>query len=58
MRVCSIFSDVGKFCVAHDLGQLKRDARGDVRNLNFRVTSRICCLDKQKMTFVEGRYAT
>ena len=29
-RVCSIFSGAGKFCLAHGLRQLTRDAKNDV----------------------------
>ena len=31
-----LFSDAGKFCLAHGLGQLTRDVKSDVRTLNFR----------------------
>ena len=34
--MCSIFSGAGKFCLAHELGQLTRDVKSDVRILNFR----------------------
>ena len=32
-RVCSFFSEAGKFCLAHGLRQPKRDVKSDVRTL-------------------------
>ena len=30
-----MFSGAGKFCLAHELRQLTRDVKSDVRTLNF-----------------------
>ena len=35
-RLCSIFSDAGKFCLSQGLRQLTRDVKSDVRTLSFR----------------------
>ena len=36
MRVYSIFSGAGKFCLTHELGQLTLDVKSYVRTENFR----------------------
>ena len=35
-RMCSIFNGTGKFCLAHELRQLTRHVKSDVRKLNFK----------------------
>ena len=39
-RVCSIFNDAGKFCLAHGLRQLTRDTKSDVSCLQTLRTRR------------------
>ena len=39
-KVCSIFTDPGKFCLTHELRQLTRDTKSDVSCLQTLITRR------------------
>ena len=54
-----LFNAAGKFCLALALGQITRNVKSHVRNLNFR--SNVICpppLKKHPTMFGKGRYAT
>ena len=55
IRVCSIFSGAGKFCLARGLRQLTRDNKSDVSCLQMFFTHR---KEKRRMTFGVGRHTT
>ena len=60
-RICSIFSDAGKFCIAHGLRQLTHNVKSDFRTLNFlisEVTSLLHHHETHQMTFRKGCCAT
>ena len=57
-RIYSILSGAGKICPAHGLGQLTRDVKSDVRNLNFRSDVIFAPPRKTPNDVRKSRYAT
>ena len=55
IKVCSIFSVAGKFCLAHGQTQLTRDTKSDVSCLQTFFTRRN---EECRMKFVAGHHTT
>ena len=56
--MCTIFSDAGKFCLAHRLRQLTRDSKTDVSCLHTLLTMLTRINEDLQMTFGVGRQTT